>query len=153
MKFMDREHDGQVCTPKSFKTKKLDYDCEEGGTLAVACHLMFFNDQFENVGIFRFWPQENYVSFCNSVIAMGTADKARNELLVVYQYFNTHAKAAGSVSELGSGWKRMTSLVRLQLDSGKITAVEDDSCLKNPNTIDTIPDARAALKQCAHEKK
>lgn len=145
--FMAKERPDDVCTPVSF-TKAPTYQCEEGQRYKVSCHLMFFNAQFENVGVYRLRPHEEYETFCNAVPAIGVADKARDELFVTFQYFPIDRKAATKVSEIGDGWKRMTSLFRLTLADGKITVEEDNVCLGNPNGIETIPDARAVLKRC-----
>lgn len=109
---------------------------------------MFFNAQFENIGVYRFRPQERFESYCNAVLAIGVADKARDELFATFQYFPIDRKAASKVGEIGDSWKRMTSLFRLTLADGKITVAEDRACLGNPNEIETIPDARVALKRC-----
>lgn len=152
VKFMAKERPDETCTPAAFKNAPT-YQCEEGQRYKVSCHLMFFNAQFENVGIHRFHPHEPYDNYCNAVPAIGVADKARNELFVTFQYFPIDEKAASKVSEIGSDWKRMTSLFRLKLVDGKITVEQDDSCLGNPNAIETIPDARAALKRCRRASK
>lgn len=150
--FMARDHSDEACTPASF-TKAPTYQCEEGQRYKVSCHLMFFNAQFENVGVYRIRPNEEYESFCNAVPAIGVADKARDELFVTFQYFPIDRKAASKVSEIGDGWKRMTSLFRLTVADGKITVAEDQACLGNPNEIETIPDARVALKRCRANSK
>ncbi len=150
--FMPKDRPDEVCTPVNFD-KAHPYRCEEGQSFKESCHLMFFNAQFENVGVYRFRPQEPYETFCNAVPAIGVADKVRNELFVTFQYFPIDRKVAGKVSEIGSGWKRMTSLLRVKQVDGKITVEDDDSCLGNPNAIETIPDARAALKRCRSASK
>ena len=150
--FMPKDRPDEVCTPVNFD-KAHPYRCEEGQSFKESCHLMLFNAQFENVGVYRFRPQEPYETFCNAVPAIGVADKVRNELFVTFQYFPIDRKVAGKVSEIGSGWKRMTSLLRVKQVDGKITVEDDDSCLGNPNAIETIPDARAALKRCRSASK
>lgn len=150
--FMAKDRPDEVCTPASF-TRAPTYQCEEGQRYKVSCHLLFFNAQFENIGVYRFRPQERFESYCNTVLAIGVADKARDELFVTFQYFPIDRKAAAKVSEIGDGWKRMTSLFRLTLADGKITVDEDNACLGNPNGIETIPDARAILKRCRANSK
>ena len=59
---------------------------------------------------------------------------------------------ASKISEVGSGWTRMTSLFRLKEDNGRILVEQDDLCLGNPNQIETIPEARKLLKQCKGPK-
>lgn len=145
--FMAKDRPGEVCTPSS-NTKTLDYKCEEGQSYKVSCHLMFFNAQFENVGVYRLRPQERYETFCNAVLAIGAADKGRDEMFVTYQYFPIDRPAARKVSEIGDGWTRMTSQLRLTLVDGRFAVEEDTGCIPNPNTIETIPDARVALKRC-----
>ena len=69
---------------------------------------------------------------------------------------NGHAAFAGAaakkMSGIGSGWLRMTVLLRVKENDGKVEIVQDDSCLGNPNRIETIPDARRSLKKCAASK-
>ena len=81
--------------------------------------------------------------------AMGIADKWKNEILVTMQYFLADGGGAKKVAELGSGWARMTSLIRVKAVDGKIEVEQDDSCLGNPNQLDTIAKARKQLKICA----
>ena len=82
------------------------------------------------------------------MLAIGAADKGRDEMFVTYQYFPIDRPAARKISEIGDGWLRMTSLLRLTLVDGRIEVVEDHDCIPNPNVIETIPDARVALKRC-----
>lgn len=145
--FMAKDRPDEVCTPASFK-KAPTYQCEEGQRYRVSCHLMFFNSQFENIGVYRFRPQEPYETYCNAVLAMGVADKDRNELFVTFQYFPIDRPVARAANEIGKGWTRMTSLLRLTLADGRISVAEDGDCIPNPNALETIPDARVALKRC-----
>ncbi|AYH42478.1 hypothetical protein [Azoarcus sp. DN11] len=145
--FMAKDRPDEVCTPASF-TRAPTYQCEEGQRYKVSCHLMFFNAQLENIGVYRFRPQEGYETYCNAVLAMGVADKERNELFVTFQYFPIDRPAARAANEVGKGWTRMTSLLRLTLADGRISVAEDGACIPNPNALETIPDARVALKRC-----
>lgn len=147
MRFMARDKQGEVCTPAPSKGR-LTYLCEEGQTYKLSCHLMLFNEQFKPIGLHRIHADELFPVWCNAVPAMGVYDKKKNELLVTFQYFPTDRKAASKISEVGSGWIRMTSLFRLKEENGRILVEQDDSCLKNPNRIESIPDARKALKRC-----
>jgi hypothetical protein len=147
MRFMARDKPGEVCTPADFKGAPT-YLCEEGQTYKLSCHLMFFNGQFEPIGLHHIRTDEPFPVWCNAVPAMGVYDKKKNELLVTFQYFPTDRKAASKISEVGSGWIRMTSLFRLKDENGRILVEQDDRCLKNPNRIESIPDARKALKRC-----
>ena len=85
--------------------------------------------------------------------AIGAANKTNNELLVTMQYFLIGGESAKEISEIGSGWFRMTSLFRVKAVNGKIEVEQDDACLGNPNRIDNIPEARKTLRQCAGSKK
>lgn len=148
IRFMARDKPGEVCTPAPSKGR-LTYLCEEGQTYKLSCHLMFFNEQFNLIGLHRIRTDEPFPVWCNAVPAMGVYDKKKNELLVTFQYFPTDRKAASKISEVGSGWIRMTSLFRLKEENGRILVEQDDHCLKNPNRIEAIPDARKALKRCS----
>ena len=64
------------------------------------------------------------------------------------QYFPIDRKAASKVSEIGSGWNRMTVLLRVKAVNGKIVVEQDDTCLNNPNKLDSVPDARKTLIRC-----
>lgn len=147
MRFMAKDRSDEVCTPADGKGS-LNYRCEEGQTYKHSCHLMFFNTHYELVGIYRVRIDEPFPVWCNAVPAAGLYDKKQNEMLVTLQYFPTNRKTANKVSEVGSGWIRMTSLFRLKEENGKVSIEQDDSCLKNPNRIETIPEARKILKQC-----
>lgn len=147
MLFMAKDKPNEICTPEDYK-KAPTYKCVEGQRYKASCHLLFFNAKFQNVGVHRIRVNEPYEYFCNATPAMGVFDRNRNELLVTIQYFPIDGKVAGKAGDIGSGWKRMTSLFRLKETDGKISVEQDDSCLKNPNGIETIPDAKKTLKAC-----
>ncbi len=84
---------------------------------------------------------------------MGVADKSNNELLITMQYFLTDGGGAKKVSELGSNWLRMTSLIRVKAKNGKIEVEQDDACLGNPNKVDTVGLARKLLQRCKAEHR
>lgn len=150
MRFMAKDRPDEVCKPMDGKGAQ-NYRCEEGQTYKHSCHLMFFNTRYELIGIHRIHINEQFPVWCNAVPAVGLHDKKQNDLLVTFQYFPTNRKAASKISEVGSGWIRMTSLFRLKEENGRISAEQDDACLKNPNRIETIPEARKALKQCSRQ--
>ncbi len=147
--FAPKRHPGDVCTPK--RAPKQSFDCVEGQRLAQKAHLFFYNEQFENIGVYQFKIAEPYEYFANAVPAMGVYDKDRNELLINVQYFSIDHKKPSKTSKLDSSRKRMTMLVRIKVVDGKIEAEQDDACLKNPNAIEKINDARKILKRC-HSK-
>ena len=146
--FMTKSRPDEVCTPKRNKNTPI-YECDEGQRLTRDCHLLVFNERFEEVGYHRIEMNEPYQFFCNAVLAVGTGNKKLNELLVTTQHFPIDRKAASKISEIGSGWKRATYLLKVSANAGKVTFEQDDACLKNPNQIETVPDARQKLKQCA----
>jgi hypothetical protein len=146
-RFMAKSFEGEVCTPTRGATK-IPYTCVEGQRRTETCHLLFLTKDFEPAGHLPLKVNRPYQTFCNATIAMGVADKSRNELLVTIQYFPIDRKLASKINEVGSGWERMTVLVRLKEDDGRIVAEQDDRCLKNPNRIETISDARRALRRC-----
>ena len=89
------------------------------------------------------------ILFCNAVPAIGTADKARNQLLITVQYFPIDRELARAAGEIGDGWMRMTVLLQLREENGKLLVEQDDACLGNPNRIETIAEARNLLLRCA----
>lgn len=150
--FMAKSFEGEVCRPDRSPSAQR-YTCIEGQRRTQTCHLLFFTKDFEPAGHLPLKVGQPYPTFCNAMPAMGVADKSRNELLVTIQYFPIDRKLASKISEVGSGWERMTVLVRLKEEGGHIVAERDDRCLKNPNRIETIPDARRALKRCQSTAK
>jgi len=54
---------------------------------------------------------------------------------------------------VGAGWFRMTTLIRVKDNHGKIEIEQDDSCLGNPNQLETIAKARKQLQRCAAGQK
>lgn len=145
--FMARDKAGETCTP-DYRPGADQYTCQEGQRYAHSCHLLFLNTAMEPASSLRLRIDEPYRYFCNAMPALGTGDKSRNELLVTVQYFPIDRKLASKVSEIGSRWKRMTLLVRLRAEDGKIVAEQDDQCLGNPNSFDAVQDARTALDIC-----
>lgn len=145
--FVARNQPNEICTPTYSENRKR-LECTEGQRYKESCHLMFFNAKFENVGVYRFYPDEPFEAFCNGVVAVGIADKARDEIFATFQYFSIDKPLARSASELGSGWKRVTLLLHLSESEGRISVREDLSCIPKPNALETIPDARVALKAC-----
>lgn len=145
--FMARERPDEVCTPKRFSNTPT-YMCEEGQRLAYSCHLFFYDANLQPIGVYRLKIDEPYRYFCNAMPALGVADRDRNELLVTVQYFNIDNKPASKAGKIGSGWNRMTLLFKVKLVDGKIEVEQDDTCLKNPNHIEEVPDARKRLGKC-----
>lgn len=145
--FVARDQPNEICTPIYSENKKR-LECAEGQRYKESCHLLFFNTNFQNVGVYRFYPNEPFEAYCNGVVAVGVADKARDEIFATFQYFSIDKPRARSASEIGSGWKRVTVLLRLSHTDGQISVQEDLSCIPKPNALETIPDARAALNAC-----
>lgn len=144
--FMTKSRPDEVCTPTG---ESLTYQCIEGQRFAAGCHLLFFNAKKEWVGVYTININPKIPpSYCSDVAGMGVADKAKNEMLVTSQYFLLNGGGARKVSELGSNFIRMTSLLKIKAINGKIEVEQDDACLGNPNLIDNIPDARTALNIC-----
>lgn len=144
--FMMKSASNEVCTPTS---QVLAYQCKEGQRFVKGCHLLFFDNQGRSAGLHTMNILENLPHYCNSMSAMGVGNSAKNELLVTMQYFLADGGGARRASELGSGWFRMTTLIRVKANNGKIEVEQDDSCLGNPNRIDTIAKARRQLQRCA----
>jgi hypothetical protein len=143
--FMAQSQPGEVCTPVG---KVLNYQCKEGQRYTQACHIALFDANFREVGWHTIRINESAPVFCNAVPAIGVFNADRNELLVTVQYFFIDGKRASKMSEVGSGWKRMTVLLKLKADKDHIAIEQDDGCLGNPNRVDTIPDARKTIKHC-----
>ena len=145
VRFMPQSHPGERCTNVA---QALAYRCKEGPRHTQACHIGLFDAHFREVGWHTIRIDEAAPLFCNAVPAVGVGNADRNELLVTVQYFFIDGQHASKVSEIGSGWKRMTVLLRLDAGQEGIRIEQDDRCLGNPNRIDTVPDARKALKRC-----
>ena len=142
--FMAKSRPDEVCTPTG---ESLTYQCIEGQRFAAGCHLLFFNAQKEWVGMYTInINQKDPPYYCNAVLGMGAANKSNNEMLVTSQYFLLNGRGARKVSELGSSWIRMTSLLRIKAVNGRIEVEQDDTCLGNPNRSEAIADARKVLK-------
>ncbi|WP_290660935.1 hypothetical protein [Aquabacterium sp.] len=144
-KYMPQTRPGEVCTSVG---KVTAYQCMEGQRETQACHIGFFDAQFHEVGWHTIRINESVPIFCNSIPAVGVYDATQNAMLVTVQYFAIDHKPAAKPSEIGSGWKRMTVLLRLTSNNGKITVEQDDRCLGNPNQVDAVPDAKRALRRC-----
>lgn len=146
--FMSKQHAGDVCTPPDY-AKAPTYRCVEGQRYRKGCHVFIFDESFEEVGFHTIEIKESALYFCNAVPAVGVGDKTRNEVLMTVQYFFIDGTPAAQISEIGSGWKRMTVALRLKAEGGKVLIEQDDRCLGNPNRIETVPDARRRLARCA----
>jgi hypothetical protein len=138
--FTPKRYPGDVCTPKEQGNL-----CGEGQLQLSKAHLFFFNNQFENVGVYTLNISELNEYFVNALLGMGVYNKVRNELLVSLDYFPIDSKTNAKFSKLA---KRTTLLVRLKVENGKILIEQDDSCLKNPNIVGSIPEARTVLSRC-----
>jgi len=151
--FVAKQHPGDVCTPAPHD-KTRPYQCEEGQRYRKDCHVLIFNDKFEEVVFHRIVVKEPYQFYCNAVPAMGVGDAANNLVLATIQYFPIDDKHASTVAEIGQGWNRMTVALRLkrQVD-GHVIIEQEDNCLGTPNRIDTVPDAKRQLRKCAAKRK
>lgn len=151
--FMSKSRTDEVCTPSDFKGQPT-YRCDEGQRHTVDCHILIFNDKFEEVGYHRIVVKEPYQFFCNEVPALGVGDAANNLVLAAIQYFPIDRKHASTVAEVGQGWNRMTVALRLKRQAdGHVLIEQEDDCLGNPNRIDTVPDAKRRLRNCAAIRK
>jgi hypothetical protein len=149
--FMAKSRLDEVCHPTD---EVLAYTCKEGQRFLKGCHLMFFDAQGKMIGRFTMNVNEKqYPHYCNAMPAMGVANKDKNELLVTMQYFLTDGEGTKKISNLGSDWLRITSLIRLNVINGKLEVAQDDACLGNPNQLDTIAKARKQLQRCAVNQK
>jgi len=131
--FMTKSRADEVCTPSNFKGQPT-YRCNEGQRHAVDCHILIFNENFEEVGYHRIMVKEPYQFYCNGVPAVGVLNASDNLLLTTLQYFPIDRRHAGTVAEVGQGWSRMTVLLRLtRNEDGQVSIEQDDVCLGNPN--------------------
>jgi hypothetical protein len=149
--FMAKRKPDEVCTPTG---DVLDYQCKEGQRYAAGCHLLFFDSQGKWVGSNTLQIKEKKSQhFCNNMPAMGVFNKDKNEILVTSQYFLIDSGGAKKIADVGAGWFRMTTLIRVKNNHGKIEIEQDASCLGNPNQLDTIAKARKQLQRCAKGQK
>lgn len=145
---MTKSRADEVCTPSNFKGQPT-YRCNEGQRHTVDCHILVFNEKFEEVGYHRILVKEPYQFYCNAVPAVGVLNASNNLLLTTLQYFPIDRRHASTVAEVGQGWSRMTVLLRLtRKEDGQVSIEQDDVCLGNPNRIETIAEARRRLKKC-----
>lgn len=86
------------------------------------------------------WPA------CSKLLAVAHAKEIPDSLLFTLGYWDS----ATPTSKYDEPPLFKTSiLLSFQTDAaGRLKIGQDDTCLKNPNSIETIPDARKALKQC-----
>lgn len=130
--FMTKSRADEVCTPSNFKGQPT-YRCNEGQRHAVDCHILIFNENFEEVGYHRIMVKEPYQFYCNGVPAVGVLNASDNLLLTTLQYFPIDRRHAGTVAEVGQGWSRMTVLLRLtRNEDGQVSIEQDDVCLGSP---------------------
>jgi hypothetical protein len=148
--FMAKSKPDEVCTPTG---DVLAYQCKEGQRFVKGCHLLFFDARGKWAGWHALDIQEKSPYYCNALPALSTANKLKNELLVTMQYFLVDSGGARKASDIGKDWLRMTTLFRVRAINGKIEVEQDDSCLSNPNQLDTIAKARKQLQRCAINKK
>jgi hypothetical protein len=148
--FMAKNKPDEVCTATS---EVLAYQCKEGQRLVKGFHLLFFDALGKWAGWHTMNIHESSPHYCNAMPAMGVANKAKNELFVTMQYFLADGGGAKKVSDLGSDWFRMTTRIRVKDNTGKIEVEQDDTCLGNPNQIDTIAKAHKQLQRCAVPQK
>ena len=147
MLFMAKTRPDEICTPAPFKGPPT-YQCKEGQRYTHGAHIFIFNEKFEPVGYHNIHINQPWPFYCNAVVGVGSGDKKKNEALVTVQYFPVDGKAAKKMGDLGSGWRRMTVLLRVTVANGKVGLEQDDRCLGNPNQIESIPDARKKLMKC-----
>jgi hypothetical protein len=151
MTFMAKSHPDEVCTPVPFPSNSMPtYQCKEGQRETHSANIFIFNSEFEQVGYHKIHINQPWPLWCNSVLGVGSGDKKKNEVLVTVQYFPVDKKVYKKKGEIGSEWERMTVLLRVSVSNGKVNLEQDDRCLGNPNQIESIPDARKKLKQCAN---
>lgn len=114
-----------------------------------AC-VLYVNDKYLNkvASLKISLPENNYGTWCNSVAGIGSMGKGRDGVLIPLSYYLTDDKPAKRAKDIGQGWRYMTVLVRFANTDGKLTLIQDDSCLGNPNKYKDIPAARKALARC-----
>lgn len=85
------------------------------------------------------WPR------CDNVLAVAPAKEVSDALLFTLSYSDSAAPAdpRNEPPEF-----RTTILVLLRESQGKLQAIQEDSCLGNPNMVSSIAAARKALKAC-----
>lgn len=126
---------------------KIDRPVIPGGGI---CAVFLHDKQLKPVASVKIaLPENNYGTWCNGTYALGSAGKGIDGLLLTISYYLTGEKPAQRAADIGKGWRHMTVLLRLQKEAnGKISLVQDDRCLGNPNRYADIPSARKALAKC-----
>lgn len=152
VRFMSKSRPDETCHPAA-DVSTPRYQCEEGQRHTQDCHLFVFDNQFREVGYQKIRINETVPIFCNAVPGVGAAAKERNEIFITSQYFPIDGKPADKMETFGGNWRRSTQMFRLTEADGRILFEQDDSCLDNPNNINSIPDARKRLADCSRRTR
>lgn len=135
---------------KAISTKRKSVTLPGGGVCAVYVHDQDLN-KLASLKIDL--PENNHGTWCNGVYGLGGAGRSVDGVLVTLSYYLAGKTPAQRAQDIGKGWRYMTALIRFEEQDGKLMLKQDDSCLGNPNTYDTIPDSRKALSRCVAPKK
>jgi hypothetical protein len=144
---MLRSRPDEVCTPSKFKNRP-DYKCDEGQRETRDCVLLIQDSAFREVGFLKINLNRATPSYCNAIVGVGVAIKGKDDLLITTQDFPIDGPGATKVQDIGQRWHRQTALVHVGLAEGRVDLVQDDRCLGNPNSLESIPDARKKIHEC-----
>lgn len=112
------------------------------------CAVFFYDDQLRQVAKHDVKLDEaNGRTWCNGVNALASV-KGQDALLFSISYYLTDKSVAKRGPDIGDDWRRMTVLLRLRDQDGRILIEQDDACLGNPNSYNDVGAARKALMAC-----
>lgn len=118
------------------------------------CELFLYDDHLKLQARHKVnLPEGGGRTWCNGSDALGRV-KGMDALLYSITYYMVDTPLAKHADAIGDEWRYITVLLRLKKDAnGKISIVQDDSCLGNPNHYKTISEARKAItqRQCPAE--
>lgn len=118
------------------------------------CELFLYDDHLKLQARHKVnLPEGGGRTWCNGSDALGRV-KGMDALLYAITYYMVDAPLAKRADAIGDEWRYITVLFRLKKDAnGKISIVQDDSCLGNPNRYKTISEARKAIiqRKCSAE--
>lgn len=112
------------------------------------CAVFVYDEQLRQVAKHDVQLHEaNGRTWCNGVNALASV-RGQDALLFSISYYLTDKPVAKRGQDIGDDWRRMTVLLTLRDQDGRILIEQDDACLGNPNLYKDIGAARKALMAC-----
>lgn len=151
LSFMAARDEGETCTPTSDA-----YLCKEGQLYTNDCFLTLAEDgpypkTAGESDLYQIDIRESVPVYCSGVSSVGIYDKKKNLFLVTVRYSRID-KSNPQKGFYKKGELALSALLEAKKTPSGISLVQVDSCIGNPNHIETIPEARKALTQCETQK-